>query len=292
MGRPVKIGLIQVKQRKEDDYAARTAILLSEAEACYKEGAELVFFPEAYQHVPDRDIIYRTEEFLEKTAEYKMRCAALAKKYHAYLVPWDYEYADGHIYNSSYILDRNGEEIGRYRKVHLTYSEQGKGLTNGADFPVFDLDFGRVGIMICWDNYFPESARILGNRGAELILYPLYGDTLLPQWELKLRARAVDSSLFIASCEIDPNLYIAYTGIVGPEGDVLARLTEAPSHRVVEIDLGQRVVTRTNGTPEHIRDYTQRCRQPEAYAGLLEAPQETSWEEIYLGNPPKTKVKI
>ena len=45
---------------------------------------------------------------------------------------------------------------------------------------MFDLDVGRIGIMICFDNYFPESARILGLRGAQLILYPFYGDTMKP----------------------------------------------------------------------------------------------------------------
>lgn len=290
MSRRVKIGLIQVQQRPEDDYAKRLDILYEMAEECLKAGAELVFFPEAYQHVPDRQIIFRPDELEGKFEEWKARCAGLARKYHAYVVPWDYEVSGKKIYNCSYILDREGREIGRFRKVHLTHAELEREIAHGDDFPVFDLDFGKVGIMICFDNYYPESARILGNRGAELVLYPLYGDTLIPQWELKMRARAVDNSMYIACCQIDNRPGVVYTGMVDPCGNVIARLELQPSFAVVEIEMGKTVDTHTTGSLEHtenIRDYLARCRYPAAYGGLLEetaAPK--SWEEIFYGSPP------
>lgn len=287
MGRNVKLGLVQVLDDSPNDYAGRLAELETQARACFEEGAELVFFPEAFQHVPDRDVIYRTAECREKYAAWKARCAALAKEYGAYLVPWDYEIdADGRIYNCSYVLDRNGVEVGHFRKVHLTYAEIRRGLSHGSDFPVFDLDFGRVGIMICFDNYFPESARILGNRGAELIVYPLYGDTLYPQWELRLRARAVDSCAYVAPCEIGSGP--AWTGLVGPEGEILRRLDRVPGHSVVEADLRRRVITNTPAVPgnrEDLRMYLARCRRPDAYGGVLEKNDPASWDEIFFSNP-------
>ena len=287
-----KIGFIQVAQFPDDGYNERTEIIYSAAEKCFQEGADIVFFPEAYQHTVNRGILKQPEELLRLSAEWKVRCSALAKKYHAYLVPWDYEYSDGRIYNSSYILDRDGIEIGRYRKVHLTRNEQERGITGGDDFPVFDLDFGRVGIMICWDNYFPESARCLGNRGADLILYPLYGDTLVPQWEIKLRARAVDNSVFIASEQIDMHNTGAFTGLVSPAGDVVYRadMASAPSVAVIEADIGREQIAYTSGNrdyPEKIRKYTDRCRRPDAYGGIMEPAGTRSWEDIYFGNPPK-----
>lgn len=286
----IKIGLIQVVQREEDDYQSRTDVLIAMARRCFEEGADLVFFPEAYQHVPDRGIIHRREDMLRTSQAWKARCSALAREYGAYLVPWDYEIRDGKIYNASYILDRNGVEIGRYRKVHLTHGEQERGLSNGEDFPVFDLDFGKLGIMICWDNYFPESARCLGNRGAQLVVYPLYGDTLDPQWELKLRTRAIDNAMHIACCQIDTNCVAAYTGLVGPDGTVLAQLPKEPCYRVIEIDVGTPVITHTTGHPdyrENIRDMTQRCRRPDAYGALLEAPVVKSWEDVFYGHVPQ-----
>ncbi len=291
MGRMVKIGLIQVEQREEDNYDKRLDILEDMARRCYEEGAELVFFPEAYQHVPDRSILRRPAELRETYRSWKERCGAIAREYRAYLVPWDYEITeDGRIYNSSYILDRNGDEAGRFHKVNLTRSELVMGLSHGEDFPVFDLDFGRVGIMICFDNYFPESARILGNRGAELILYPLYGDTMLPQWEIRLRARAIDNCLHIATCQIDRRPEIAYSGLVSPSGEVLHRLSSYPSHLVVEADLARKVVTNTMAVPgqrENLREYLKKCRFQKAYQGILEeAADIRSWEEIYEGSLP------
>ena len=138
-----KIGLIQVNQRAEDGYKKRCDILYDYAEKCFIAGADLVFFPEAYQHVPDRSIVKDHDRLKRVSGEWKERCAELAMKHRAYLVPWDYEVKDGKVYNSSYILDRNGVEIGRYRKVHLTYKEQLRGLSNGDEFPVFDLDIGK-----------------------------------------------------------------------------------------------------------------------------------------------------
>lgn len=288
MGRKIKIGLIQVDQRAEDKYEDRLNILEQMARACFAGGAELVFFPEAYQHVPDRAIIHRHDELVEKYNGWKARCAALAKEYHAYLVPWDYEPRDdGRVYNSSYILDREGNEVGRFHKVNLTRSELAGGIVNGDDFPVFDLDFGRIGIMICFDNYFPESARILGNRGAELVLHPLYGDTLNPQWELKLRARAVDNTMYVATCQIDNVTNVAYSGLVSPVGDVLCRLEGYPSYQVVDVDLGKKVYTNTmnrEGQRELIREYLKKCRYHHAYQGILEeADGILPWEEIFEG---------
>ena len=221
----------------------------------------------------------------------KQFLSALAKKYRAYVVPWDYEYVDGKVYNSSYILDRDGKEIGRYRKVHLTYNEQMQGLSNGEEFPVFDLDIGRVGIMICWDNYFPESARCLGNNGAELVLYPLYGDTLVPQWELKLRARAIDNVMHIACTQIDGNNDVAFTGIVAPDGEIIERFRD-PSYKVVEIDIGKSWITHTTGCSaysENIKQMTERCRRPDAYGAIYNQPKTESWKDIFYGNEPIVK---
>ena len=258
------------------------------ARACYEEGAELVFFPEAYQHVPDRSVKSDHDRLVRLYNGWKARCAALAREYHAYIVPWDYEPRyDGRVYNSAYILDREGREIGRYHKVNLTYGELTGGIVNGDDCPVFDLDFGRIGIMICFDNYCPEIARIMGNRGAELILYPLYGDTLNPQWELKMRARAVDSSVYVASCQIDNVTNVAYTGLVSPTGDVLCRLEGYPSHAVVEVDLGKKLYTNTMNQPgqrELIREYLKKCRHPSSFKGIMEEPADTlPWEDIFEG---------
>ena len=220
-----KIGLIQVDNKMSGSIQDRQDALIALGTKCLEAGADLIFFPEAFQYVKIKGITKDKERLTEITAAWQERCAALARQYHAYVVPWDYYVGeDGGVRNSSYILDRNGALVGRYCKCNITSNEMKKGLVQGTEFPVFDLDIGRVGMMICFDNYFPEVAAALGNQGAELILYPLYGDTLRPQWEMKLRTRAIDHSLYVASCQLDPNWEIAYTGVVDPEGNVVAKL--------------------------------------------------------------------
>ena len=280
-----KIGLIQVDNKTEKNIKTRQDLLIELGTRCLEDGADLIFFPEAFQYDGNRDVINDTVKFAEISAEWKERCAALAKKYHAYVVPWDYSAEDGKIYNSSYILDRNGNEIGRYRKCNLTSGEMKRGLSHGMEYPVFDLDFGKVGIMICFDNYFPESAASLANKGAQLILYPLYGDTLKPGWELKFRTRAADHSLFVASCQLQSYFDRTYTGIADPEGNVVAKLDKENSHAVIDIDVGKVVRSNTYANHpygENLREYLHKCRNYKAYSSLTtEGTKPQEWDEIF-----------
>ena len=281
-----KIGLIQVNNRMGGTIEQRQNALLELAVHCLEEGADLVFFPEAFQYVREKTITQEPERLAELAAEWQARCAALAKQYHAYVVPWDYYVApDGRIFNSSYILDRNGNFVGRYCKCNITSNEMKKGLSQGQEIPVFDLDIGRVGMMICFDNYFPEVAAALGNQGAELILYPLYGDTLKPQWEMKLRTRAIDHSLYVASCQLDPKWDVAYTGMVDPEGNVVAKLDAVNTYRVVEIEMGKTVWANTwanNPYGENLRQYLHKCRNHKAFTALgQKGTKPWEWDEIF-----------
>lgn len=282
-----KIGLIQLDNKMDGDIFVRQQAMLNMAQDCFEEGADLVLLPESFQYAVRRDIVKDREALKSIIAVWQEKCSALAKKYHAYFVPWDYNFDDeGNLYNSAYVLDRSGELIGRYRKTNITYSEIQKGVICGSELPVFDLDIGKVGIMICFDNYFPEVAATLGNKGAQMILYPLYGDTLKPQWEIKLKARAVDHNLYVVPCQIDSQQQVSYTGIIGPCGEVIARLERDNTYRVVEIDLDREVRSNTaaikDSKGENLRQYLHRCRNYKAFGELCEqgtAPWE--WNEIY-----------
>lgn len=286
-----KIGLIQVDNKMDGDVGARQDALISLAEKCLMEGADLVFFPEAFQYVKHREIVQDKARLSEIESAWQVRCAALARKYHAYVVPWDYHVDEsGAVFNSSYILDREGRFVGRYCKCNLTSNEMKRGLAHGMEYPVFDLDIGRIGIIICFDNYFPESVASLGNKGARLVLYPLYGDTLKPQWEMKLRTRAIDHSLYMASCQLDPKWDVAYTGMVDPEGNVIAVLDAINTHTVVDVDLGRAVWSNTSANPpfgEDLREYLHKCRNFKAFTSLATqgiVPKE--WEEIFYKENP------
>ena len=100
------------------------------------------------------------------------RIGTLAAKYGIYIVygfpERDMIHTDV-LYNSAVLIDKDGKPMGTYRKVHPFASEK-TWCRAGCEFPVFDTDLGRLGIMICWDTAFPEVARIYGLKGADLLI--------------------------------------------------------------------------------------------------------------------------
>src|SRR5207247_4137640 len=99
----------------------------------------------------------------------------LARKHALYLVVGLVERDDHLIYNVAVLIGPNGNLIGKYRKVALPRTEIEAGVTPGTEYPVFDTRFGKVGMMVCYDGFFPEPARQLSIRGAEIIAFPVAG---------------------------------------------------------------------------------------------------------------------
>ena len=99
----------------------------------------------------------------------------LAKEHNLYIVAGLVERDGKTLYNTSALLGPDGTLVGKYRKVTLPRGEIESGITPGHDYPVFDTRFGKVGMMICYDGFFPEVARELSNRGAEVIAFPVMG---------------------------------------------------------------------------------------------------------------------
>ncbi len=118
----------------------------------------------------------------------------LAKQHHLHIVLSLYE-RDGHlIYNAAVLLGPDGGLIGKYRKVCLPPGEAANGIAPGKDYPVFDTTFGKVGMMVCYDGFFPEVARELTNRGAEVIAWPVWGCN-----PLLAAARACENHVYLVS---------------------------------------------------------------------------------------------
>jgi hypothetical protein len=111
----------------------------------------------------------------------------LARRLKVWIVAGLYERSGARVYNSAVLVGRDGALIGRYRKMSLPDEEIEGGITPGSDTPVFDTDFGRVGLMICWDSSYPEVARALASRGAEVLFLPIWGGE-----ETLVQARAVE----------------------------------------------------------------------------------------------------
>jgi predicted amidohydrolase len=120
----------------------------------------------------------------------------------------NYETENGKIYNTSTLYGRNGEIIGRYRKVHLADSERWS-VTPGDEFPVFKTDIGNIGFVTCYDMIFPETCRILALNGADMIIHQTQGwgtggkafdDCAVG--EAFMRVRAAENSVYLIVAKV------------------------------------------------------------------------------------------
>jgi predicted amidohydrolase len=161
----------------------------------------------------------------------------LARQHGAWVVAGVYEKDGVVVYNTSVLIDRSGKLQGKYRKVYLPREELEAGITPGNEFPVFETDFGKVGMMICWDSQYADPARALALRGAELILMPIWGGN-----ETLIRARAIENHVFVASSGYDYP-----SAVVDPSGKELVRSETDGTIALTTIDLNQRYVDKWLG---------------------------------------------
>jgi predicted amidohydrolase len=156
---------------------------------------------------------------------------ALARELKCYIVAGIYERAAPVVYNTAVLIDREGKVAGRYRKTHLPREEWEAGITPGDSYPIFETDFGRIGLMVCWDIQFPEPWRALGLQGAELVLLPIWGGS-----ETLLRARAIENHAFVVSSSYDMK-----SCVVAPNGEILTEATKAAPVATIEINLDGKI---------------------------------------------------
>jgi len=160
------------------------------------------------------------------------RLGALARERHTYIVAGIYEREGPAIYNTAVLIDREGNVAGRYRKVYLPREEIEGGLTPGSGYPVFHTDFGTVGLMICYDSFFPDPARALTARGAEMILMPIWGGD-----ETLAKARAIENKVFLVTSGYD-----FPTSIIDPDGKILSIAQKNGTVAQASVDLSKRYV--------------------------------------------------
>jgi predicted amidohydrolase len=160
------------------------------------------------------------------------RLGRLARQQRCYIVAGLFERSGRVIYNTAALIGRQGEIVGAYRKTHLPREEVEGGLTPGDSYPVFNTDFGMVGLMICWDVQFPEPARAMALRGAEIILLPIWGGS-----EVLARARAIENHVFLVTSSYDMRTFI-----VDPTGQVLAEANAEHPVAAAELHLDRKFI--------------------------------------------------
>lgn len=263
--RKIKAGLIQQKNRK--NLQDNLNILAENIKECAEKGAELVVLQELHNtlyfcQTENTELFDLAETIPGPSTAFYSELAASLK---IVLVTSLFEKrAPGLYHNTAVVFDKDGTIAGKYRKMHIpddpAYYEKFYFTPGDIGFEPIQTSIGKLGILVCWDQWYPEAARLMALKGAELLIYPTAigwesSDTeeekqrQLNAWIISQRAHAVANGLPVISVnrvghEPDPSGQtngIQFWGnsfVAGPQGEFLAQAgNEKAQNLIVEIDM-------------------------------------------------------
>lgn len=270
--RNLTIGVVQLENVPGDK-----ALNLKKADELVRQaagkGAKIVCLPELFVTGYNLNIfgdkLYDMAEGLTGPTITAMR--ALAKELGIYIIaPIAMQLKSSRpLANVAVFINDDGEVQGVYCKNHL-FGDEPKYFTSNGEYPVFDTKYGKVGIMICCDNNFPESARILALNGAEIIFMPAaWRVNEEDLWNLLISSHACENNVYIAAantyCVMDDLFLFGHSKVVDPRGRVLEEITENKQDIIVcTVDLDE-IYTMRDQMPS-LKD-----RHPDGY-GVICAP--------------------
>ena len=282
----VTLALIQAKA--DSDPATNLQATLAKVEQSAADGANIVctqelFATEYFCQSEDHDNFHLAESIPGATTEAFQR---LAKRCGIVIVVSLFEKRSAGIYhNSAAVIDADGSLLGIYRKMHIPedplYYEKFYFTPGDLGFRAWDTRFGKIGVLICWDQWYPEAARLTAMQGAELLFYPTaigwhpsekekYGEQQRDAWQTIQRSHAVANGCFVASVNrVGHETPVGGDGIefwggsfvAGTSGEMLSQAGLDESVLLLEVDLGIVDVTRTHWP--FLRD-----RRIDAYSGI------------------------
>lgn len=271
--RPVKLALVQF-EGTICDTAGNTERACRFIEEAGKQGADIVLLPELFSTGYQLNIVGpKLDELVEpvdgptvtalREAARKAGCyvaAGVALTHELTAVP----------YNSSVFIDREGNLMGTYDKQHLWALERFY-FRSGNGGGIYDTDFGRVGVIICYDMGFPETARICALEGCDLILcLSAWCLQDMDGWHLNGPSRALENTVYVAAVNrygVEDDLVMpGHSYVSNPRGHIIAELEEeAEGVLYVDIDLEDVARGRMSGIyPPYLRD-----RRPDLYAKVM-----------------------
>jgi len=231
--RRVKLATIHLQPREGKTPADKRTQFASLIADAATQGADLIVLPETLT-VYGTGLTYAecAETVPGPSTDY---FGELAKQYDTHIVAGLLERDKHLIYNVAVLLGPDGNIIGKYRKTTLPRGEIEGGITPGNEYPVFETRFGRVGMMICYDGFFPEVARELTKNGAEVIAWPVWGCN-----PMLGAARACENHVYVVSSTYtDASRDWMITGIYGHDGKVLSQAKTWGSVAITEVDLNK-----------------------------------------------------
>jgi N-carbamoylputrescine amidase len=288
---PATIKAALIQECNHGDASGNLAVIEQRVAEAARQGAQLIVLQELHngayfcQH-ESADEFDRAEPIPGPSCE---RLAALAKRHGVVLIGSLFERrAAGLYHNTAVVFDSTGELLGKYRKMHIPddpgFYEKFYFTPGDLGFEPIQTSLGKIGVLVCWDQWYPEAARLMALAGAELLVYPTAigwdpddGDDEKQRqreaWLLSHRGHAVANGIPVLSCnrtgfEASPlgASGIQFWGsshVLGPQGEFLAQAgTDAPELLIAEIDLARSEKVRRMWP--FLRD-----RRIDAYADLL-----------------------
>ena len=250
--KPFTIGIVQMSMKPEPEAnMQRAEELLREAKA---KGVQVACLPELFRSYyfcqsENHDYYDLAEPIPGPSSQ---RLSKLAKELDMVIVASLFERrAMGMYHNTVVVLDADGTDLGIYRKMHIPddprYYEKFYFTPGDTGFKNFDTKYGRIGVLICWDQWFPEAARLTAMQGAQVLFYPTaigwhpaekaeYGDTQWQAWQTIQRGHAIANGIYTASPnrvgiekETDGGSieFFGHSFISNPSGKFLAEATES-----------------------------------------------------------------
>jgi predicted amidohydrolase len=229
--------------------------------ALAEKRVQLVFLPEMWSTGFAND---RLKELSETTPRVLGDLSIVAKRQRLTVVGSLPEKKRGKVYNTAYVVDRDGSIAPTYRKVHLfSLTGEHRHFEPGRKAVVSKTSLGPIGLIICYDLRFPELCRSLALGGATIVgVMAQWPAERVAHWDVLLRARAVENQLFVLGanrCGRDNDLvYAGHSRIISPDGEIMARAGKQTATLSATIDLRQLEWTRR-------RIPCLRERMPEAY---------------------------
>ena len=268
----VQVGLIQTScSEKAAENLKKT---LAQTERLAKDGAQIICTQELFRsqyfcQSEDHDNFDLAETIPGPSTEAFQK---IAKKYKSVIVASLFEKrAAGVYHNTAVIIDADGALLGRYRKMHIPddplFYEKFYFTPGDLGFKAWQTRYAKIGVLICWDQWFPEGARLTAMQGAEILFYPTaigwhpkekkeYGANQHGAWEIIQRSHAVANGCYVASANRiglerpvggDGIEFWGQSFIAGTSGQIIAKASvDTEENQLVPLDLGKVDVTRTH----------------------------------------------
>jgi len=284
MARNASLPVALIQMSCTADPSRNLRVALDRIAGAARQGAKLVCLPELFRSLyfcQKQD--YKCFELAEKIPGPTTQIlSAAAKKHKITLVSSLFEKRAGGLYhNTAVVFGPNGKILGTYRKMHIPddpgFNEKFYFTPGDTGFQPIDTPAGRLGVLVCWDQWYPEAARLMALRGAQILIYPTaigwacgekkqVCETQRSAWQTIQRSHAIANGLFVLSINRtgrEKNLDFWGTSfIANPMGHVIAEASTDRS-QVIQASLRLSETTTTRQHWPFLRD-----RRIDAYAGL------------------------